>query len=125
MPQHIDIVLGGRTFAVQQLTIRADAAWRKKVKEIVEPISELATGRCGGRADAGRPAQVVGQVPALIVDPGAVIDAVLDYSPTLANEREWIETNAYSDEALQALLALFFGMTAAANGSTPKLPVTT
>lgn len=124
MPRHIDIVLGGRTFAVGQLPIRADAAWRTKVKAIVEPISELAMA---SGVSAPTPERLVrlAFTSALIVDPGAVLDAVLEYAPSLADEREWIGEHAYADEALQALLALFFGMTATANGSAPKPPVTT
>jgi hypothetical protein len=66
---------------------------------------------------------------ALFVDSMAVLNAVLAYAPDAATEREWIEENAYADEALGALLSLFFGMAAtpkpSENGAAPKVQPTT
>jgi len=47
---------------------------------------------------------------ALFVDPLAVLNAVFGYAPKVADDREWIEMHAYSEEALNALMTLFFGM---------------
>jgi hypothetical protein len=123
----ITIKLGGREYQVAQLPIRPDAEWRKSVAEIVQPISELAIS---SQVTAPTPDRLVrlAFTSALLIDPQAVLDAVLRYSETLEADREWIENNAYSDEALAALLSLFFGMTPAAtaqtNGSAPQQPAT-
>lgn len=125
--KQITIQLGGRDFTVAQLPIRPDAEWRKGVKEIIEPISEL---MISSQIATPTPDRMVRLAfgSALIIDPQAVLDALLLYSPALEAEREWIEQNAYSDEALTALLSLFFGMTPAAtapaNGSPAKPPAT-
>jgi hypothetical protein len=107
--RNITIVLGGKSFAVQQLTIRADAAWRETVKPIVDPIADLAMA---AQLNNPTPEKMMklAMASSLFVDPLATINAVMAYSATLESEREWIENNAYADEALTALLSLFFGM---------------
>ncbi len=105
----IAILLGGRSFNVQQLPIRADAEWRKTSRPIVEPISELAMASGIANPTPEKLARLV-FTSQLLVDPLAVLNAVLAYSPALDEEREWIEQHAYPDEALTALMALFFGM---------------
>lgn len=125
--KQIVIKLGDRDFTVAQLPIRPDGEWRKSVREIVEPLSEL---MISSQISTPTPDRMVRLAfsSALIIDPQAVLDALLLYSPALEAEREWIEQNAYSDEALTALLTLFFGMTPAAtaptNGSLAKPPAT-
>ena len=122
--KQIDIVLGGRTFKVSQLAIRADANWRNSVREIVEPISELAMS-AGLNAPTPERLMKLGFTSALIIDPGQVLEALLSYSPELRSEEEWIGDNAFADEALTAVLTLFFGMTSMASGAVPKLAPTT
>ena len=124
----IAIVFGGRTFTVQQLAIRADAEWRKTARPIVEPISELTMAAGIANPTPEKVARLV-FTSQLLVDPLAVLNAVLAYSPALDEQREWIEQHAYPDEALTALLALFFGMAPqpkmVANGAAPTPAPTT
>lgn len=105
----IPIVLGGRTFEAPQLTIRADAKWRELAMPLVEPIAEMAMA---SRVANPTPERLVklAFASALFVDPMATLNAVLAYAPTLEAERDWIEEHAVAEEALAALLALFFGM---------------
>ena len=124
----IAIVLGGRTFNVQQLPIRADAEWRKTARPIVDPIGEMAMVAGIANPTPEKMTRLV-FTSQLLVDPEAVLNAVLAYSPALEEQREWIELHAYSDEALTALLALFFGMAPqpkmVANGAAPTPAPTT
>ena len=128
MTRDISIVLGGKTFAVRQLPIRADADWRKTARPIVEPIGELAM-TAGIANPTPEKMMRLAFTSQLFIDPAAVLNAVLAYSPELDAQREWIETNAYSDEALAALLSLFFGAApqpkTAANGAVPTPAPTT
>jgi hypothetical protein len=126
MPRTIPVVLGGRTFDVALLPIRADATWRKTVKPMIDPIAELAVASGAGSPTPDKLTRLA-FASSLFVDPGAVLDALLAYSPELTAESDWIEENAYADEALQALLSLFFGMAPvkAATGAAPKPPATT
>lgn len=119
--RNITIVLGGKSFAVQQLTIRADAAWRETVKPIVDPIADLAMA---AQLNNPTPEKMMklAMASSLFVDPLATINAVMAYSATLEDEREWIENNAYADEALTALLSLFFGMGAPMSMRTGVAP---
>jgi hypothetical protein len=119
--RNITIVLGGKSFAVQQLTIRADAAWRETVKPIVDPIADLAMA---AQLNNPTPEKMMklAMASSLFVDPLATINAVMAYSATLESEREWIENNAYADEALTALLSLFFGMGAPMSMRTGVAP---
>jgi predicted Co/Zn/Cd cation transporter (cation efflux family) len=122
----LQIVLGGRTFAVSQQPIRADGTWRRRVKPLVDPVAEMAMA--AGIAKPTPDALVkLAFTSALFVDPLEVSAAVCSYAPELAAEQEWIENNAYANEALEALLTLFFGMRATppANGAAQKLHATT
>lgn len=105
----ITITLGGKTFEVRQLTIKADAVWREKAKPVIEPVAELAIAAGNVRPTPDQLTRLA-FTSSLFVDPQATLDLVLAYDPALEAQREWIEGNAYSEEALQALLALFFGM---------------
>lgn len=124
----ISIVLGGRTFNVQQLPIRADAEWRKTARPLVEPIADMATSAGIANPTPERMMRLVFTAQ-LLVDPEAVLNAVLAYCPALDEQRDWIEAHAYADEALTALLALFFGVAPqpkmAANGAAPTPAPTT
>jgi hypothetical protein len=126
MMRTIPVVLGGRTFDVVSLTLRADAMWRKSVKHMIDPIAELAVASGAGSPTPDKLTRLA-FASSLFVDPGAVLDALLSYSPELAAEAEWIGEHAYADEALQALLSLFFGMTSAksVNGAAQTPPPTT
>jgi hypothetical protein len=117
----ITIVLGGKSYLVQRLTIGADAAWRETAKPIVEPITEIAMA---AQLANPKPEEVarLAVASSLFVDPLATLNAVLAYSPALEAEREWIENHAYADEALAALLALFFGMGAPTSMQTGAAP---
>lgn len=120
-PNTITIVLGGRSFVVQRLTIREDATWRETVKPIAEPIGEIAIA-----ADLHNPTPQkmakLAMTAALFIEPMSTLNAVLAYSPELEAEREWIETHTYTEEALAALIMLFFGMGAPMSMQTGAAP---
>lgn len=121
----IQITLAGKQFNVPQLTIKADGIWRAKAKPVIEPVAELAIAAGGVRPTPEQMTKLA-FTSSLFVDPQATLDLVLAYDPTLAAQRTWIEEHAYAEEALQALLALFFGMSPLTrNGSAMPAAETT
>ena len=122
----ITVVLGGKAFAVSQLAIRADAKWREIARPLVEPIAEMAMASGVANPTPERLVKLA-FASALFVDPMATLNAVLAYAPALEAERDWIEEHAVAQEALAALLALFFGMGAPMStptGAAPAAPPT-
>lgn len=124
--REVTIKLGGRDFVVPQLTIRDEAKWRKQAEEALAPFWDAVGLMQLDISQPGDLRKMVSQVGALL-DPLAALDAVCAYAPQLAAEREWIEENTYSDEALGALVQLFFGqlrqlerLPQSLNGSLPK-----
>lgn len=127
MAQTITVALGGREFVVRQLPIRRDAAWRESVRPMVDPIADMAMA-AGLVSPTPDKLVKLAFTSALFIEPLTVLAAVCDYAPELASEREWLEENAYADEAMEALLTLFFGMRPiqpAANGAARKAQTTT
>ena len=127
MAQTMTVRLGGREFVVRQLPIRRDAAWRESVKPLIDPIADMAMAAGIANPTPDRLVKLA-FTSALFMEPMTVLAAVCDYAPELAAERDWLEENAYADEALEALLTLFFGMRSiqpAAIGATRRQPTTT
>ena len=126
MAQTITVALGGREFVVRQLPIRRDAAWRESVRPMVDPIADMAMA-AGLVSPTPDKLVKLAFTNALFIEPMTVLAAVCDYAPELASEREWLEENAYADEAMEALLTLFFGMRPiqpVANGAARKAQTT-
>lgn len=129
--REVTIKLGERVFTVPQLTIKHEAQWRRTAEQALAPFWD-ATGLM--QLDISQPGdlrKVIDQVGALM-DPLAAIDALCAYAPQIADAREWIEENCYSDEVFAALVALFFGqlrqlerLPVALNGALPKAGATT
>ncbi len=127
MAQTMTVRLGGREFVVRQLPIRRDAAWRESVKPLIDPIADMAMAAGIANPTPDRLVKLA-FTSALFAEPMTVLAAVCDYAPELASERDWMEENAYADEALEALLTLFFGMRSIqpqATGATRRQPTTT
>ena len=129
--REVTIALGGREFTAPQRTIRKEVEWRKLAQEALGPLWD-ATSLL--QMDVNQPGDLrtmIDKVGALL-DPGAALDDICAYAPQLADERDWIEENTYSDEVFGALVGLFFGqlrqlerLPQAMNGSLPRQASTT
>jgi hypothetical protein len=108
----ITIELGSQSFEVRQLPIRADAEWRVKAKPLVEPIIEVAIKTGVALPTPDRLAKLA-VVNAILYEPLALLDLIMEYAPALEEHRQWIEENAYSDELLAALFVCFLAQTPA------------
>lgn len=107
--REIEITLGGRQFQVPQRTVGAEASWRAHVQPLMAPLGELAMAAGVATPTPERLARLA-FTSNLLLDTQAALDALIAYSFVLADQRGWIEEHAYSDEVVQALFALFFGM---------------
>ncbi len=122
----VDVELGGRTFTVRQLPIRKDAEWRAKAKPIVEPVVEIAMQQGVTMPTADRLAKLA-LVNAMLYEPMQMLELIVAYAPDeLGSEQQWIEDNAYPDEIMTAVFALFLATgpkpqpTSALNGAQPQ-----
>lgn len=114
----ITVVLGGRPIEVPQLAIDDEVAWREMAKPLVDPIGEMVMAAGIANPTPERMVRLA-FTSGLFMDLRAVLNAVLAYSPVLEDARAWIGANAYSDELMEALVALFFGVTSSKPGAAP------
>lgn len=110
------VELAGKTYTVQSLKFKAERAWRKKYDA---PISSLINALSQTQSITDRssePGQWLREmggvllahagelVNALLSSPDTLMDAICEYSPAIASEREWIEENAYQEEIAKAFV---------------------
>jgi len=104
--REIVVELGGQAYTVKQRPIREAKAWRQR---LAGPFQELASTLEGaGNLDltAGKDiAQLVKVLSgSLIGSIDLVLELLFEYAPTLAEDQERIEAEAYDDEALEAFV---------------------
>lgn len=117
MSKEIIVKLGGRNFTVSALPISRSKAWRE---ELAVPFTELANALMQANTvevnQFGDIASLVRSMSGtLLGSVDLMLDLMFKYSEALAAEREWIENNAYDEEALYAFaevlkLAFPFGV---------------
>jgi hypothetical protein len=117
MSKEITVTLGSKPYTVIALPIAASKAWREALAgpfgEIADALTQANTVEVHRFADI---AVLVRQMSGVLL--GSVdkmLDLLFSYSPALAAERQWIEENAYDEEALHAFaevlkLAFPFGV---------------
>lgn len=100
------VTLGGREYTLSTPPIRRSKEWRHK---LARPFGDLAKAiELAGSVELS-----VADIPnigdlvkrfagTLIGSVDTMLDLLFDYSPALAADREWIEENAYDEEALEA-----------------------
>lgn len=105
MPRVKIITLAGQDYEVVQLPMRENKLWRDKLTGPVDKIVALLTNWRDIEINTG--SDIIGLV--LVVKDIALggmdllLDALFEYSPALASDRERIEAEAYDDEAIDAL----------------------
>lgn len=115
MPREAKVTLGGRDYTIAAAPIRQSKLWREKLALPFSSLTialettskvELDVGQLMDMADLVRRFSGV-----LIGSIDTMLDLIFEYSPVLEQDREWIEENAYDDEALEAftkILALAY-----------------
>lgn len=107
----ISVDLAGRSYTIESLKFRAERAWRKKYDvPIANLIGAIANVKELSAKEFDKPGDLLKEVgmvllshanelmKALLDSPDIIFEAICDYSPVLAADREFIEENAYQDE---------------------------
>lgn len=106
MPQQITVTLGERQYVIDKLPIRQSKLWRQSLAEPFGEISQTLESASIVEVDQfGDIASLVRRASGVLL--GSVdkmLDLLFAYSATLAADREYIEENAYDDEALAAFV---------------------
>jgi hypothetical protein len=103
--------LAGRDYTIESLKFRAERAWRKKYDvPIANLIGAISNVRELSSKEFDTPSDLLKEVgmlllshanelmKALLDSPDIIFDAICDYSPALAADRDFIEENSYQDE---------------------------
>jgi len=109
------ITLGGREYQVEQLPIRPSKAWRETFSHPIEGLigSIQFTGQLitnGDGQELGQLVSAVGQMlytgvaETVLSSMELALDIICAYSPRIQADRERIETEAYDDEVINALV---------------------
>lgn len=121
MPKQTKVNLGGREYIVTEKTMGVTLKWREQLRQSsVMQLFESLDGALAqlvsaveGKGEGGNLNLIAGinlatVAPAIMrglansVDD--VIELLFDYSPELAADREWLNDNAYDEEAIAAFI---------------------
>lgn len=107
----INVNLASRTFTIESLKFKAERAWRKKYdRPIAHLFDAIASAKELSTKEFDKPADLMKEVgmvllsqanelmKALLDSPDIIFEAICDYSPALAADKDFIEENAYQDE---------------------------
>lgn len=127
MPRTTTVTLGGKAYTVQELPIRASRRWRERASaplhELVGTLEGVDATLTATIRDADDMAEAARHVVGVLRSGTSVLTASVDtmldllfaYSPALAEDRERIEEEAYTSEAVEAfteVLKLAFPLSA-------------
>ena len=109
MPREAKVKLGGRDYVIVAPPIRASKKWRESLARPFGSLTAALETASTVELDMGQLMDIAGLVRqfsgVLIGSIDTMLDLLFEYSPVLAQDREWIEENAYDDEALEAFTA--------------------
>lgn len=109
MPRQAKVVLGGREYTIVTPPIRASKAWRESLARPFGSLTAALETAGSVELDVRQLTDIAGMVRnfsgVLIGSIDTMLELLFQYSPVLAQDREWIEENAYDEEALEAFTA--------------------
>jgi hypothetical protein len=131
------VALGGKTYAIVELSARKNAGWRKTFETQLGPLLNIVEQAGAGvelksSDDLLRVANQIGRV--LVQSPDILIGLLFSYAPNLESNREVILDTAYDSELIGAFTAVLglaypFGalarLASLASGSTVNASATT
>lgn len=104
MPRSKDVTLGGVTYRIEQLPMRANRLWRDELGVPVMQLVDFMRGLGDLELKTDDLLKIGNVVKDLLLGSmDKLLEALFAYSPTLAADRERIEDEAYDDEAIAAL----------------------
>jgi len=105
--QNVIVKLAGREYEIKPLPIRPAREIRQRLTEPLIQVIEMLRNAPAKTdlSDAQGIGELLGSVKTILV--GSIdlcLDLLFSYSPELKADQEYIENNAYDDEALKAVL---------------------
>jgi hypothetical protein len=117
MARSVNVQLGGKTYEITALPISQAKAWRESLAVPFATISQaLTTANVVEINQFGDMSKLVQQMSGVLLGSiDLMLDLMFQYSLSLSEDREWIEQNAFDEEALAAFaevlkLAFPFGV---------------
>jgi len=128
------ITLADRDYEIAELSAKHNAAWRRRLDEILTPLLDTVQNAGTIRLDhRGDLTALIGRIrPLLFQSPELLTGLLFDYSPALARDRERIEADAYESELLGAFVQVLqlaypfgglFRLAANLNAGSAKTPM--
>lgn len=107
MPQSVTVTLAEREYLVKELPSRRNMAWRqalgKPFGELVDALTRAPSMRVDDAAGLAQIGDLVRMLTARVIGSIDLMrEAVFDYAPALAEDRERIETEGYDSEVVGA-----------------------
>lgn len=101
-----NITLGRQTYEVAALPIQSARKWREQFQKPFQAISAALGGL--EKIDLSKGSDVAGLLNSLqgiiLTAPDAILEMLYAYSPSLADDKERIEREAFDDEVIVALV---------------------
>lgn len=115
----VQITVAGRDYTVAPLPIIKNREWRKQfekpIQDAVKLLSEIAGYADKEYEDGGAMIGDIGKaisgslspvIDHLLGSADTIVEAVFDYAPTMAEDREYIEENGYDEEIVKGFLTI-------------------
>jgi hypothetical protein len=104
MSKQVTVNLGGREYVISALPIKQSKAWRE---QLAVPFGTLASALTSANTvEVNQFADIASLVRSmsgvLLGSVDMLLELMFSYSPDLESDREWIEENAFDEEALAA-----------------------
>ena len=102
------VTLGGKTYEVQTLPIRAAREWRDKFQKPFQEIATALSGMDNIELSSGKSVSELINVlrETLLHSPDTILEMLYAYSPIIAADKERIEAEAFDDEVMAALVGV-------------------
>lgn len=102
------VTLGGKPYEIQTLSIRAAREWRDKFQKPFQTIADALSGMDNIELTSGKSVSALLNVlqETLLRSPDMILDMLYAYSPAIASDKARIESEAFDDEVIAALIGV-------------------
>jgi len=102
----VKVTLGGRDYEIEPLRYKKSQAWRRQLSEKIDGIANVFSTVIELEIDSAEDiALIVTEAKSVLLDSMEdVFDLLMEYSPDLKKDREFIEEQAYDQEIVDAFI---------------------
>lgn len=121
MPKQVKVKLGGKEYMLTEKTMGVTLKWREALRQssvmrlfesldgaLAQLVNAVEGSNSGGNLNLIAGINIATIAPAIMRGLAGSVDGVIellfDYSPELAADREWLNDNAYDEEAIAAFV---------------------